>query len=239
MRHDFLNSAKNVWEVIVINCSHYYVLVSNKIHISSTTTWGIFTSQIIWMLLHTQNQDTFKYNRWIVKINSNWYSSMIRNTIYFLKDMQYNTQPSFSSQWQSLAWSYTTQVWESKIPLQLCWRQEPLLALPSSLSLSLSVSTIKNIIYVATLITPSYSSGYVINAPLHKSIDTFFSLVGCLMFITSGILIIEEWEGALKTDVRRSAIAKGSLAIVNGLLFLFDVFFTYRTSPVTSSASGF
>lgn len=148
--------------------------------------------------------------------------------------------PPFFSVWQSLAWYCTTQVWESKIPSRLCWHQEPSLVSPSSSALSSSVSTIKNhISIVATLRTPSNSSGYVINAPLHRSIDTFFSLVGCVMFITSGILIIEEWEGAMKTEVRRSAIAKGSLAIVNGLLFLFDVFFTYRTSPETSSASGF
>lgn len=72
-------------------------------------------------------------------------------------------------------------------------------------------------------------TGYLISAPLNKSIDTFFSLVGCALFIASGVLVIQEWDNAFKTETRRFAMAKGSLAIINGVLFLFDVFFTYRS----------
>lgn len=68
----------------------------------------------------------------------------------------------------------------------------------------------------------------MINEPLNKSIDTFFSIAGSVLFIICGVLIIHEWDSAFKTETRRFALAKGSLAIINGILFLFDVFFTYR-----------
>lgn len=56
------------------------------------------------------------------------------------------------------------------------------------------------------------------------------------MFITSGVLIIQFWNdsvggkviGWASSDRKNLGITKGSLAIVNGILFLVDVVFTFR-----------
>lgn len=56
------------------------------------------------------------------------------------------------------------------------------------------------------------------------------------MFITSGVLIIQFWNdsvggkviGWASSEKKNLGITKGSLAIVNGILFLVDVVFTFR-----------
>ncbi|XP_055682812.1 protein snakeskin-like [Lutzomyia longipalpis] len=70
---------------------------------------------------------------------------------------------------------------------------------------------------------------YLINSPIHKRHDIFYSLVGCVLFIAAGALIIQEWENAFKTDRRKIALSKGSLSIINGAIFLFDIFFVFRS----------
>ncbi|XP_058063605.1 uncharacterized protein LOC131213557 [Anopheles bellator] len=71
-------------------------------------------------------------------------------------------------------------------------------------------------------------AGYLLSNPLNKKLDLFFSLIGCAMFIASGVLILKEWENAWSTDTKKIAITKGSLAITNGVLFFFDAIFTLR-----------
>uniref|UniRef100_U5ESI9 Putative conserved secreted protein n=1 Tax=Corethrella appendiculata TaxID=1370023 RepID=U5ESI9_9DIPT len=71
-------------------------------------------------------------------------------------------------------------------------------------------------------------AGYILNTPINKKLDIFFSLVGCALFIASGVLIIQQWESAFNTETRKIALSKGSLAIINGVLFFFDVIFTFR-----------
>jgi hypothetical protein len=67
------------------------------------------------------------------------------------------------------------------------------------------------------------------NTPVNKRIDLFFSIVGCLLFVAVGALVIQEWEDALvKSERRKIAMAKGSLSIVNGVLFFLDIIFTFR-----------
>lgn len=79
-------------------------------------------------------------------------------------------------------------------------------------------------------------AGYLLNTPINKRLDIFYSLIGCGMFIASGILIISYWNdstigkihGAFSGDAKNLGITKGSLAIVNGIVYLVDVFFTFR-----------
>jgi hypothetical protein len=67
------------------------------------------------------------------------------------------------------------------------------------------------------------------NTPINKRIDLFFSIVGCALFIAVGVLVIQEWEDAfIKTERRKFAMAKGSLSIVNGVVFFLDIIFTFR-----------
>lgn len=80
-----------------------------------------------------------------------------------------------------------------------------------------------------TIILVGVFAGYLLSTPVNKRIDIFYSLIGCALFIASGVLIIQEWEDAiLKTDARKMALTKGSLAIANGVLFFFDTIFTFR-----------
>lgn len=75
--------------------------------------------------------------------------------------------------------------------------------------------------------------GNLLGTPLNKRLDLFLSIVGCALFIICGIFIIEEWKDAtvskfLDTDTRKIALAKGGLAIANGIIFLGDIVFTFR-----------
>uniref|UniRef100_A0A182MZW2 DUF7775 domain-containing protein n=1 Tax=Anopheles dirus TaxID=7168 RepID=A0A182MZW2_9DIPT len=71
-------------------------------------------------------------------------------------------------------------------------------------------------------------AGYLLSNPINKKLDLFFSLIGCAMFIASGVLILKEWENSFNTDTKKIAITKGSLALTNGVLFFFDAIFTLR-----------
>ncbi|XP_055390119.1 uncharacterized protein LOC129619065 isoform X2 [Condylostylus longicornis] len=78
------------------------------------------------------------------------------------------------------------------------------------------------------LIVLGVFAGVLMKAPIHKRIDVFFSVVGCSLFICSGVLLIEAWENAFRTRTRDLAMIKASLSIINGVLFGFDAMFTFR-----------
>lgn len=74
-------------------------------------------------------------------------------------------------------------------------------------------------------------TGYLLSTPINKRIDILLSIIGCALFITTGVLVLQEWQSGIiiyKTDTHKLAVTKGWLAIVNGALFLFDVVFTFR-----------
>jgi hypothetical protein len=56
------------------------------------------------------------------------------------------------------------------------------------------------------------------------------------MFIASGVLILQYWNdttagkvhGFFSNDNKSLGITKGSLAVINGIVFLVDVVFTFR-----------
>lgn len=106
-----------------------------------------------------------------------------------------------------------------------------------------------------TIILVGVFAGYIMSTPINKRIgkpltvlssdrklnfqiisDVFFSLIGCALFITSGVLILQYWNdttvgkviGFASNDRKSVGITKGSLAIVNGIVFLVDVVFTFR-----------
>lgn len=72
------------------------------------------------------------------------------------------------------------------------------------------------------------SAGHLVKSEIPKGIDIFYSLIGCLTFTTSGVLIIEEWQYGFRTRTRDLAMLKGSIAIINGVLFGFDCIFTFK-----------
>uniref|UniRef100_A0A182UE88 MARVEL domain-containing protein n=1 Tax=Anopheles melas TaxID=34690 RepID=A0A182UE88_9DIPT len=71
-------------------------------------------------------------------------------------------------------------------------------------------------------------AGYLMKAHLQRRLSIFYSLLGCVCFLTSGVFIIEAWEHAFRTRTRDLAITKGSIAVINGVIFLMDTIFTFR-----------
>lgn len=76
-----------------------------------------------------------------------------------------------------------------------------------------------------------FISGYILSTPINKRIDIFFSLIGGALFIATGALILQDWNGgfnsAFKTETHKLAITKAWLAIANGVLFFLDAMFTF------------
>ncbi|XP_066159024.1 uncharacterized protein [Euwallacea fornicatus] len=71
-------------------------------------------------------------------------------------------------------------------------------------------------------------AGYLLGSPITKKIDIFYSLVGCAMFLAAGALNIKHFENAWKTETRDYGLAKGSMAVINGVFFLLDALITWR-----------
>ena len=57
-----------------------------------------------------------------------------------------------------------------------------------------------------------------------------FSVIGCVLFITSGCLIIFEWYdwSTYSKETRGSALAAGALMVINGIVFLIDVILIFK-----------
>ncbi|KAL0279470.1 UNVERIFIED_CONTAM: hypothetical protein PYX00_001018 [Menopon gallinae] len=72
-------------------------------------------------------------------------------------------------------------------------------------------------------------AGYLFSMPISKRIDIFYSVAGCALFVASGALAIEQYQNAYKSETRDIGLAKGSLAIINGLAFLIDAFLSFRS----------
>lgn len=70
--------------------------------------------------------------------------------------------------------------------------------------------------------------GHLITSPISKKIDIFYCLVGCAIFVAAGALNIEEFQNSWKGSTRDYGLAKASLAIINGALFLIDSLLTWR-----------
>ncbi|KAK6642841.1 hypothetical protein RUM43_004343 [Polyplax serrata] len=73
-------------------------------------------------------------------------------------------------------------------------------------------------------------AGYLFSMPISRRIDAFYSVCGCILFIASGALAIDHFQHK-KYDKELSDIglAKGSLAIINGLAFLIDAFVSFKS----------
>ncbi|CAG9864217.1 unnamed protein product [Phyllotreta striolata] len=71
-------------------------------------------------------------------------------------------------------------------------------------------------------------AGYLMSTPFNKRIDIFFSLVGCALFVASGALNIKVYDDFGKSEWRDYGLAKASLAIINGAVFLLDSLLTWR-----------
>ncbi|XP_018563589.1 protein snakeskin-like [Anoplophora glabripennis] len=71
-------------------------------------------------------------------------------------------------------------------------------------------------------------AGYIMSTPINKRIDIFFSLVGCAIFVAAGALNIHIFQDYGKSEWKDYGLAKASLSIINGALFLLDSLLTWR-----------
>ena len=71
-------------------------------------------------------------------------------------------------------------------------------------------------------------AGHLMSSPITRKIDIFFCLVGCAAFVAAGALNIKHYDGAWKGETRDYGLAKGSVAIINGAIFLVDSLLTWR-----------
>lgn len=70
-------------------------------------------------------------------------------------------------------------------------------------------------------------AGHIMQTPINKRIDMFFSLVGVGMFIASGALIIDTWHNSYSGRPKDLQLSKASMAIINGGLLLLDAVLTH------------
>ncbi|CAH0564502.1 unnamed protein product [Brassicogethes aeneus] len=71
-------------------------------------------------------------------------------------------------------------------------------------------------------------AGHLMSTPINRRIDIFFCLVGCAIFIAAGAMNIDHYRHYGNSEWRNYGLAKSSLAIVNGALFLLDSLLTWR-----------
>ncbi|EDW06934.2 protein snakeskin [Drosophila mojavensis] len=82
-----------------------------------------------------------------------------------------------------------------------------------------------------TIICAVLLIGHFINSVVEKRLNALLSLLGCILFVASGALVIDEWHDAYDflKDRKRNALAAGSLMIINGAVFLLDMLSICRT----------
>ena len=67
---------------------------------------------------------------------------------------------------------------------------------------------------------------------VEKRLNGLFAVIGCILFVASGALIIDQWHDRseiLFKESKRNALAAGSLMIINGAVFLMDTISIFRT----------
>ncbi|KAM7347420.1 protein snakeskin-like [Cochliomyia hominivorax] len=83
-----------------------------------------------------------------------------------------------------------------------------------------------------TVICGVFLLGHIINSVVEKRLNGLFSIIGCILFVISGALIIDQWHDKseiLFKESKRNALAAGSLMIINGAVFLMDTISIFRT----------
>ncbi|KAH8276599.1 hypothetical protein KR044_008632 [Drosophila immigrans] len=85
-----------------------------------------------------------------------------------------------------------------------------------------------------TIICAILLIGHVLGSVIEKRLNALISLIGCILFVASGALVIDQWHDERLTfgDRKRDSIAAGSLMIINGAVFLMDTLSICRTRTV-------
>ncbi|XP_037932367.1 uncharacterized protein LOC119667150 [Teleopsis dalmanni] len=66
--------------------------------------------------------------------------------------------------------------------------------------------------------------------PVDKRIDLLFSIGACIMFISSGAVIVDQWSTAYTSRKdKNTIIAAGAMAIITGAIFIADTLVIFRS----------
>ncbi|KAK9500794.1 hypothetical protein O3M35_001990 [Rhynocoris fuscipes] len=65
----------------------------------------------------------------------------------------------------------------------------------------------------------------------NRTLDIFYSVAGAALYIASGALTIQHFNGwRFDSSTTNLGLTKGSLAIIQGAIFIVDGFFSFRSS---------
>lgn len=71
--------------------------------------------------------------------------------------------------------------------------------------------------------------GFLTGNSINKTIDLFFCVVGAVLYIFAGILTYKHFHGwTFNTSHANVGLTKSGLAIIQGIVFIVDAFFTFK-----------
>ncbi|XP_037935628.1 uncharacterized protein LOC119671588 isoform X2 [Teleopsis dalmanni] len=83
------------------------------------------------------------------------------------------------------------------------------------------------------IICAIFTIGYIFNSMAPKLLNILFSVVGCILFIASGIDVILEWESdEFAGSNRVCGLTAGGLMIINSVVFLWEAILLHRGGSV-------
>ncbi|XP_037940581.1 uncharacterized protein LOC119673389 [Teleopsis dalmanni] len=77
-----------------------------------------------------------------------------------------------------------------------------------------------------------YLLGHLLGTPtpVDKRIDLLFSIGACIMFVSSGAVIVDQWSTAYTSRKdKNTIIAAGAMAIITGAIFIADTLVIFRS----------
>ncbi|XP_055383041.1 uncharacterized protein LOC129613123 [Condylostylus longicornis] len=85
-----------------------------------------------------------------------------------------------------------------------------------------------------TIICAVLVLGHIISSPLDKRVDMLISIGGVILFIATGAVIIDAFKDTttifgVGKEYKDYALATGGLAIIDAVVFLIDIFITFRS----------
>lgn len=71
--------------------------------------------------------------------------------------------------------------------------------------------------------------GFLTGNSINKTVDLFFCVVGAVLYILAGIFTYQHFHGwKFNTSHANLGLTKSGLAIIQGIVFIVDAFFTFK-----------
>ncbi|XP_068158220.1 uncharacterized protein [Drosophila tropicalis] len=80
-----------------------------------------------------------------------------------------------------------------------------------------------------TIICATLALGHLLGAKVDRRIDILFAVAGCILFISSGAIILDRWLGSFTVDIDKNSIfAAAAFCLANGAIFVADTFVIFH-----------